>query len=97
MNIYIVYDSHYEDSDIISVPDRIEQQIENIGQLFSNWLNQPNIPNEYYVYINDRKYVNCDTKGFINWLNCCFLFEDEQASIVKQHVKYKKGAPKVDF
>ena len=54
MNIYIVYDSHYEDSDIISVPDRIEQNIASVGQLFSNWLNQPDLPNEYYVYINGR-------------------------------------------
>ncbi len=97
MNIYIVYDSHYEDSDIISVPDRIKQNIESIGQLFSNWLNQPDLQNEYYVYINGRKYVNCDTNGFVNWLNSYFLLKDEYASVVKQHTKYKKGAPKVDF
>ena len=97
MNIYIVYDSHYEDSDIISVPDRMEQQIENIGQLFNNWLSQPNIPNDYYVYIDGKKYVNCETKGFVDWLNAHFLCEDERAFIVKQHVEYRNGALKIDF
>ena len=97
MNVYVVYDSHYEDSDIISVPSRIVSDIQNIGQMFCNYLSQPNIPDDYYVFINGRKYVNCETTGFIKWLNTYFLDDEEQASIVKQHTQYIKGCPKVDF
>ena len=97
MNVYVIYDSHYEDSDIISVPMRIVEDIQNVGQMFCNWLAQSDIPDDYYVYINGHKCTNCETDGFIKWLNTYFLNKDEQASIVKQHTQYVVGCPKVDF
>ena len=97
MDIYIVYDSHYEDSDIISAPIRVVQNAEKIVQDFFDWLNHSDIPDEYFVYINGHKCINCETVGFVAWLNSHFLVEGEKASIVKQHVKYKYGAYKIDF
>ena len=40
---------------IASYGKLINNVVESVGQFFSNWLNQPDLPNEYYVYINGRK------------------------------------------
>lgn len=97
MYVYLVYGLDYDDSDIISVPDRICDEMEDIGQEFCNWLARPNLPEEYYVYTDGKKYVNCETDGFVQWLNKYVLCEGEQASIIAQHISYKDGCPMVDF
>lgn len=97
MFISVIYDLDYADSDIISVPDYISDRIQDLGQMFCNWLGNSNIPEEYFVYINGKKCVNCETDGFVRWLNTHILQEGEQASIVVQHVLYNECYPRVDF
>ena len=97
MNVYVVYDSHYNDSDLISVPDRLSYDMQKLAQMFCDWLSKPDLPNSYYVYVNGQKCVNCETQGFVDWLNAYFVRKDEHVSIIKQHIKYAAKSLKVDF
>ena len=94
--VIIIYDENYDDCDIISVPDYIAKDIEKYGQTFCDWLLTTD-DEYYYVYKNGRKYLNCETIGFLKWLNQFVCHKGLKAVLEEQHIQYRKGYPLLEF
>ena len=94
--IYLIFEDDYEDCDVICVPDFIADNAPRYGQLFCDWL--ANTTDEsYFVDISGKKYLSCETEGFIRWLNNFYCNINEKAYIVKQHTSYLSGYTKIEF
>ena len=96
--IIIVYDCFYDDCDIISVPDNVADNIQEYSQSFLKWLSSDEVTDRYYSVDKDGHIcINCETDGFVEWLNKCVCQRSEQAKILLQHVKFDDNYPVVDF
>ena len=95
--VIIVFEDDYKDCDIISVPDFVADQSEKFCQMFFNWLECEDLPDEYYVFINGKKCINAETYGLVNWLNKNICPQNEPAYIVEQHTSFTYGYPIMEF
>ncbi len=95
--VCILFDDMYNDTDIISVPDILYANIEELGQQFQRWLEKGE--HDFWVTSpNGKRYLNCETDGFVWWLNKQ-LGDDhnEKVKIVVQHVRYRPYLKTVEF
>ncbi|MBQ3183777.1 MAG: hypothetical protein IJB24_04425 [Clostridia bacterium] len=89
VKINIVYDDHYEDTDIISVPEEIFNNLNTVVNEFMAYLDYaPKDDIDYWVEIDGILCSNLETVGFIKWLNNTYCTGKEKALIIKQHTKY---------
>lgn len=87
--VCILFDDMYDDTDIISVPDSLYDDIQELGRQFPWWLEKGE--HDFWVTSpNGKRYLNCETDGFVWWLNKQ-LGDDckEKVKIVAQHVRYR--------
>lgn len=85
--VNIVFDSMFEEADIIVIPDELTSKIEAIGQEFLDWLPNTN-DSDYWTIIDEQKYLVAETDGFIKWLNSYYCSETEKAYVLMKKVKY---------
>jgi hypothetical protein len=94
--ICLIFEDDYEDCDIICVSDFIADNAARYGQLFCDFL--ANTTDEsYFVDISGKKYLSCETEGFIRWLNKFYCETNEKSYIVKQHTSYILGYTIIEF
>ena len=94
-NINILYDGHFDDVDIISVPSNIVECISNIAQEYLDWI-PPESDSAGWVVIDNRKCMSKGAAGFVKWLNssyCC----GKKAGVVCQNVAFCPDYPTVEF
>lgn len=87
--VCILFDDMYDDTDIISVPDVLYANIEELGQQFQWWLGKGE--HDFWTTLPDgQRVLACETDGFVWWLNKQ-LGDDckEKVKIVAQHVRYR--------
>ncbi|MBQ4562351.1 MAG: hypothetical protein IJA55_08510 [Clostridia bacterium] len=88
-NLNIVYDEEYNDTDIISVPEEIFNNLNTVVNEFMAYLDYaPKDDIDYWVEIDGILCSNLETVGFIKWLNNTYCAGKEKAVIVKQHTDY---------
>ena len=104
--INIVYDYEYDDStqqliifddvDIVSIPDYVCENLEEIVQKFFDWTNC--IESGCWKNIKGRLLCCVETEDFIKWINNnYYTCENKEATIIKQHTKYNSSYPVVEF
>ena len=86
----------YVDCDLIAVPDYVAENSGIYEQSFFRWLESNEATEEYYYVKNDRRILNCETKGFVRWLNK-YITPKEPSIIVKQHIPYCSDYNIIDF
>ena len=86
----------YKGCDIISVPDFVANNAEKIAQSFFRWLESDEATDDYYYIKDNHKFIICDTRGFVQWLNI-YICPYEQSSIVMQHTEYCSCYGIIDF
>ena len=84
IKINIVFEDDVEDVDIISVPDELVPDIEEIGQEFLDWIPSTN-DNNYFSIIDGHKYFIAETDGFVQWLNTHYCQGMQKVCVVKKH------------
>ena len=95
VNINIVYEEQYEDTDIISLPDEIYADLNSIINEFMAFLKYaPKDDSDYWIEIDGVLCSVLETVGFIKWLNNTYCMGTEKAVIIKQHTDYD---PKYDM
>lgn len=88
-NIYIVFDDDHEDADLICVPDEIANNIDNIVQLFFNWMGNKHNNHTFWAHTKSGfQYLLLGTDEFIWWLNNHYLHSGEMAIVIERHVRY---------
>ena len=88
--VCILFDEMYDDTDIISVPDSLYDNIQELGRQFQRWLEKGE--HDFWVTSpNGTRCLNCETVEFVHWLNKQ-LGDDckEKVKIVEQHVRYRR-------
>ena len=104
--INIIYDYEYNDStqqitiaddvDIVSVPDIVSENLEEIVQKFFAWTDS--IESGCWKNIDEKLVCCVETEDFIKWINKnYFNSENKEAVIVKQHTKYNPSYPIAEF
>ncbi len=104
--INIIYDYEYDDStqqliiaddvDIVSVPDIVCENLEEVVQKFFDWTNS--IESGCWKDIDGELLCCVETEDFIKWINSnYFNSENKEAFIVKQHTKYNPIYPIAEF
>ena len=89
ININIVYEEEYNDTDIIALPDEIYDNLNKIVDEFIAYLKYaPKDDIDYWVEIDGVLCSNLETVGFIKWLNNTYCTGKQKAVIVKQHTNY---------
>ena len=97
-SVNLLFEEEYDDVDIISVPDEIADNIDDVAQLFFKWLWIPENRQHFYVTLPDGKEaLGIDTKEFLWWLNHVFLSSGKKAEIILQHTKYQPEYPTAYF
>ena len=95
--VCILFDDMYDDTDIISVPDVLYANIEELGQQFQWWLGKGE--HDFWVTSpNGERYLTLETSGFVWWLNKR-LGDDskEKVKIVAENVRYRPYLKTVEF
>jgi len=94
-NINILYDGHYDDVDIISIPSNIVECINVLGQEYLDWV-PPEDDSDSWVVINNKRCMSKDAVGFVKWLNstCCL---NNKSFVVEKNVPFCKKYPTVEF
>lgn len=97
MIINVSYDEKKESNnkylrnvDIIDVPERIVQDIENLQQSFFKWLFNKSNDHKYWVLDNNGEKIYCSycVDAFIEWLNKYIINNmEEKANCVQINVK----------
>lgn len=86
-NINVIFDDIFDDADIIAVPDEIVLRIKELCQNFLDWIPLVN-DTEHWVEINNRRCLNKETNGFIEWLNSNYCQDFEKAYILARNTNY---------
>lgn len=98
INVNIVYDDDTEDVDIIAVPDNIANDIDNITQLFFNWLKDKRNQQRFLIKnAQGKEILSIDTNDFIWWLNTHYMDTLETAYLVSQHTSLCSEYPTTVF
>ena len=98
IKINIRYDDVNDDVDIIAVPTEISNNLDKIVRDFLEWL--PTAPlndSDYWVFIGEKRVSNCETEGFVKWLNNNYCANQENAVIVCQHTNYHPEYKSIEF
>ena len=83
-NINLVYGNDTDDVDILCVPDRVADHLEEIVQMFFRWMSDPDHSHNFWMMSpSDCRYLALDTTEFIWWLNNFYLSGTEYISVVK--------------
>ena len=93
--INVVFDGILDDVDIITVPDAVEAEIDEIGQEFLDWLPTAN-ESEYWMVLDGKKLIVAETEGFVKWLNNNHC-EIEKAHVVERNTNYNPENKSVEF
>ena len=97
-NVIVLFDEQYDDIDILSVPEKIAENINDYGQMYCRWLESPDVVPALSTVVNGVNVVILETKGFVDWLNSSILKNDEQkVTILETHVHFREGCPVVEF
>ena len=96
--VFVVYEGDFSDCDLISVPDCLFSDIHQYAQDFCDWLGSTEDP-EYFITVNGRKVLCCETAGFVRWLNRFVSISGEQCAIINEHIVCSKmeGGEVVEF
>ena len=96
--VNLLFDEEYENVDILSVPDDIADNIDNIAQEFTRWIWFPENRQQFMVTLSDGKEcLSFDTKEFLWWLNNIFLSPGQTAAIYLQHTSFHPEHPTANF
>ena len=96
--VNIIYESEYEDVDIISVPCEMANDIDDIAQEFFRWLKVPENSRRFMVKEKDgHEVLSIDTKEFVWWLNHIKITGEPKAAIIAQHTSYDSKCPSAYF
>ena len=96
--VIVLFDEQYDDVDILSVPKRIAENINDHGQSYCRWLESPNVDSNLLKVVNGVKCTVLETEGFVDWLNSTVLKdEDNKAIILESHVPFVEGYPIIEF
>lgn len=104
--INIVYDYEYDEShqrltvsgdvDIVSVPDIVCENIEEVVQKFFDWTNR--IDSGCWKDIDGKLTCCVETEDFIKWINNnYFNCENKKAEIIRQHTEFNPSYPIAEF
>jgi|GEM_PF-1966843 len=75
-----------EDVDLIDIPKKILEDIDNIQKRFFVWMFDKSNNHKYWIEENGIKmYCSYGTSAFIEWLNT-YVLESENAIIIKEFV-----------
>ncbi len=85
--VNIVFDDIFDDADIIAIPDEILSHIEEIGQVFLDWVPTAEDP-DYWKLINGRKCTIAETDGFIKWINATYCKTLEKCYVLARNTDY---------
>ncbi len=94
--VNVIFGEELNDVDIILVPYKQYLVIETLGQKYCNWLASDKNPNRL-VSSRGIPYFDCETAGFIEWLNTNFCHESEKAVIVCEHTMYNPTLRSLNF
>ncbi len=100
MLVNIFFDEELTELDVIDIPQFVLQDINNIQQMFFDWLFNKNNNHDYWVRIGDvKKYCSYRSEAFIEWLNSYYLVESkEKALCVSQYEKnIELSRPHISF
>ena len=82
-----------EDADIIDVPKRIIDDIENIQKSFFAWMFDKKNDHQYWIYdAEEKKYCSYGTDAFVDWLNEHILKDTQAKAMV-----VKRNAQEIDL
>ena len=96
--VNVVFGDDLSDVDIISAPDDVAENIEDLGQQFCNWLSNDEAYEYRRVAENGIIYGILETNGFVTWLNRFHCGDiDEKAVIVVEHTDIDFDLPIVEF
>ncbi|MBQ1226126.1 MAG: hypothetical protein IIX75_03450 [Clostridia bacterium] len=98
VKINIRYDDVNDDVDIVAIPAEIINILDEIVHAFLEWL--PSAPlndSDYWVFIGEKRVSNCETEGFVKWLNNNYCTDDKKAFIVCQHTNYQPEYKSIEF
>ena len=96
--INIVFDDNLDDVDILSVPDFIADNIEQITQQFFNWVADPNNSKRWtYTDQSGRTVLGIGTEEFLWWLNNILSDGDSYAAVYREHTAFRVEYPSAEF
>lgn len=103
--INVIYDYEYDednnlivndDVDIISIPDKIADDLEEMVRLFFNWTSLEE--SGCWKLINGKKTCCVETTDFLRWLNINFFhYENKSSVLVEAHTNYRSDLPSAEF
>lgn len=105
-NINVIYDYSYNDEtetidifddvDIISVPNMVADNLDNVVQKFFDWTNT--VDSGCWKQINNKVVCCVETSDFIRWLNRNYFYcEEKESTIIEQHTKFNPEYPCAEF
>lgn len=105
-NINVIYDYDYDekhdvtivkgDVDIISVPDVVFENLENIVQEFFDWAYSEE--SDCWTTVNNEKICCAGANEFVKWLNKNYSYCKQcSAKIIEENVKYNPKLPCAEF
>ena len=93
----LIYECDNNHVDIISVPDRIAEDIENLSQLYLDWLPADDDPHYQWTYWGERRIPVKGGADFIFWLNSNYCKTAETAYVEISDVQYDPQFPIIEF
>ena len=97
-NINLMYGNDTDDVDILCVPDRIADHLEEVVQTFFQWMSDKSHSHDFWLELpSGCRCLALDTTAFIWWLNNFYLRDMEYVSVVKKHTKLCNAYPIADF
>ena len=95
--IILLYDGHYDDVDILIVPNNIADNIEEVVWDFNVWLQNPDNNYRFRVTKEYGTFLSIDTQEFLWWLNNVRIMGKDKAKIDCQHTNFVEGYPVAYF
>jgi len=95
--INVVFEYEYDDVDILSVPDYIAENIDNVVANFCTWQRDPKNAERFLVPYENRMVLSIGTEEFLWWINHYAISDLATAAIVKQHTHFCPAYPSAHF
>ena len=96
--VNMLYFNDYSDVDIVLIPDKACEDLENTVQRYFNWLQSTNDHGCWKTASDGHKYLECDDASvFVSWINDNFKEDESKALIVKRNTRYDPKYPIAEF
>ena len=87
MLVNVVFNDVDMDLDVLNVPEHLAKDIENIHQMFVDWLYNEDNKHNYRVCIDGIEGYSYGIEVFIEWINNNLIDStDEKVIIISQHL-----------